>query len=609
MSKGKSTQTTEVTIPEYQQQQQQELYSAAKDLAGQPFVPYTGAMVAGFNPDQLRQFEATRSLFETGMQYDPLTGLQELAQAPTPTIQPLTGFQAPTIAGTQAPTAATIQPISTFGGARVQPIRGPRAAQIGRVGLPSAAQIIDVGGPQAATIGQIAGPQAAQIGGVQGPQFRGLLDVDIGAYQSPYQQQVIDLALQDIQRQSDIAQQQAQSQAIRAGAFGGSRSALLEAEATRPYAEQAARTAAQLRQSGFQQAQQAAQADLARQQQLGIFGAEQAQQRALQQAQLAQQAGLTGFEAQQQRAMQQAQLQQQAGLTGFEAAQQRALQQAQLQQQVGLLGAEQAQQRALQQAQLAQQAGLAGYEGALQRAQQQATLAQQAGLAGQDVAAQRALQQASLQQQAGLLGAEQAQQRAIRQAELAQQAGLAGQDIQARMAMFAPQFQLQAQAQRAGLLGALGGEQMQRLGLLGQIGAQQQQLQQAALQFPYQEFQRALAYGPQQLGLLQAGLGTPLTTQTTTGQQKTGTGDILGTAAQLAGMYFLSDKRMKKNIKFLGKEKGHNIYSWNWNDKAKSIGWDKYPTIGVMAQEVMKYMPEAVTKNDDGYYMVNYGVL
>jgi hypothetical protein len=323
MSKG--SQSSTATIPEWQKSMYQEVFGAGRQIAQQPFIPYTGPQVAGFNPDQLRQFQATRGLFESAMGYDPRAGLQQLAQAPAPTIAPVTGTTAQ-IGQVAMPTAATIQQIPTFGGAQVQ---------------------------------QIAGPLAAQIGDVQAPQFRGLLDVDIGAYQSPYQQQVIDLALQDIQRQSDIAQQQAQSQAIRAGAFGGSRSALLESEATRPYAEQAARTAAQLRQSGFQQAQQAAQADLARQQQLGLFGAEQAQQRALQQAQLAQQAGLAGYEGALQRAQQQATLAQQAGLAGQDVAAQRALQQAQLQQQAGLLGAEQAQQRALEQARLAQQTGMA----------------------------------------------------------------------------------------------------------------------------------------------------------------------------------------------------------------------------------------------------------
>jgi len=358
MSKGATTSTA--TIPEYQQRQQEELFQAAKVASQQPFVPYTGPRVAGFNPDQLQQFQATRGLFETGMQYDPLTGLQGLAQQEAP--------------------------------------------QIGQVGS--------------------------------------LLGADIGAYQSPYTQQVIDQSMADIQRQADLARGQAQSSAIGAGAFGGSRATLLESESQRPYIEQQARTAAGLRQAGFEQAQRAAESDIARQQQ---------------------------------------------------------------------------------------------------------------------------------------------------------------------MAQFAPEFELRARQQQAGLLGGVGAEQMARLGQLGQIGQQQQQLQQQGLQVPYQEFQRALAYGPQQLGLLQAGMGTPLVSQST--QKETGTGDILGTAAQLAGMYFLSDERLKENIKPIGKsENGHNLYTWDWNDKAKELGVNT-PTIGVLAQEVKKYMPEAVIEDENGYYKVNYGVL
>ena len=318
MSKGSTTSKQE--LPAWQKQMYEEAYRLGKGVSQQPFIPYTGAQVAGFNPDQLRQFEATRGMVGASQQYDPRAGLQALATAPTPTISPVTG----------------------------------RTAQIGQVAA-----------PQAASIQQLQGPTAAQIGSVQAPQFRGLLDADISAYQSPYQQQVIDFALQDIQRQSDLARGQAQSRAIGAGAFGGSRSALIESEATRPFAEQAARTAASLRQSGFQQAQQAAQADLARQQQLGVFGAEQAQQRALQQAQLEQQAGLTGFEAQKQRALEQARLQQQAGL----------------------LGAEQAQQRALEQARLAQQTGMAELD-----------------IAGRTAMMQPELELRARQQQAGLLG-------------------------------------------------------------------------------------------------------------------------------------------------------------------------------------------------------------
>jgi hypothetical protein len=305
------------------------------------------------------------------MGYDPTQALQGMAQEQfKPTIQPVTGFEAPTIEATQA-------------------------------------------------------PGAAQIGPVSAPQFRGLLSQDIGAYQSPYQQQVIDLAMGDIQRQADIARGGAQDRAIRAGAFGGSRSAIIESESQRPYAEQMARTSADLRQRGYEQAQAAAQSDLARQQQLGMFGSEQQQQRALQQAQLGQQAGIFGAELGQQRRMQQAQLQQQRQLGGL--------------------------------------------------------------------------------------------------------------DIAGRAALTQPQLEMQARQQRAGLLGGLQGQQVQQLGLLGGAGAQQQALQQRAIDAQRGEFQRALGYPQQQIGLLQAGLGTPLISTTQTASEKAGAGDILSSVFGLFG--------------------------------------------------------------------------
>jgi len=89
---------------------------------------------------------------------------------------------------------------------------------------------------------------------------------------------------------------------------------------------------------------------------------------------------------------------------------------------------------------------------------------------------------------------------------------------------------------QAGLLGNIQAEQARRLGLLGGIGAQQQALQQRALDVPFQEFQRALAFGPQQIGLLGGAIAPTTAGQTT--QRETGTGDILGTAAQLAALYF-----------------------------------------------------------------------
>ena len=348
MSKGSTTSKTEV--PAWQQQMYEDVFQAGKSIAQQPFIPYTGAQVAGFNPDQLRQMQATRGLFESSMGYDPRAGIQELATMQAPTITPVTGTTAQ-ISPVATPTAAQIQEVPVFGG--------------------------------------------AQIGDVQAPQFRGLLDVDIGAYQSPYQQQVIDQTMADIQRQADIARGLSQSRAIGAGAFGGSRSALLEQESQKPFIEQMARTIAGQRERGFSQAQQAAQADLARQQQLGLFGAEQQQQRALQQAQLAQQAGLAGQDITSQRALQQAQLQQQVGLLGSEQAQQRALEQARLAQQTGMAELDIAGRAALMQPELDLrtrqfQAGLLG--GQLE--DQYRGLGLLGGIGGQ----QQALQQRALDQ-------------------------------------------------------------------------------------------------------------------------------------------------------------------------------------------------------------------
>ena len=55
----------------------------------------------------------------------------------------------------------------------------------------------------------------------------------VGAFMSPYTQNVIDVQNQAAQRQADIAKNQRNAQATRSGAFGGSRQALENAEATR----------------------------------------------------------------------------------------------------------------------------------------------------------------------------------------------------------------------------------------------------------------------------------------------------------------------------------------------------------------------------------------
>jgi len=79
------------------------------------------------------------------------------------------------------------------------------------------------------------------------------------AFMDPFTEQVIRQTERDIQRQGDIERQRIGAQAVRSGAFGGSRQAVADQELQRNLADQMARTGAQLRSAGFQQAQAQAQ--------------------------------------------------------------------------------------------------------------------------------------------------------------------------------------------------------------------------------------------------------------------------------------------------------------------------------------------------------------
>lgn len=79
------------------------------------------------------------------------------------------------------------------------------------------------------------------------------------AYMSPYMQNVVDVQQREAQRMSDIAGTQQRGQATQAGAFGGSRQAIMEAERQRNLATQQGAIQAQGLQSAFDQARQAQQ--------------------------------------------------------------------------------------------------------------------------------------------------------------------------------------------------------------------------------------------------------------------------------------------------------------------------------------------------------------
>lgn len=73
----------------------------------------------------------------------------------------------------------------------------------------------------------------------------------------------------------------------------------------------------------------------------------------------------------------------------------------------------------------------------------------------------------------------------------------------------------------------------------------------------------------------------------------------------------VSDTALKQNIVATGNKIGQfNEYTWEWNEIAKNLGVDDNPKIGVLAQEVMETMPEAVVYDASiGYYRVNYNII
>ena len=108
----------------------------------------------------------------------------------------------------------------------------------------------------------------------------------MAAYMSPYLQNVVDIEKREAQRQADIAATGRGAQAVRAGAFGGSRQAIMENEAERNLQQQLGDIQARGLQSAFERAQQAQQFGS----ELGLRGLGQG----LQAQQAASQLGLSG---------------------------------------------------------------------------------------------------------------------------------------------------------------------------------------------------------------------------------------------------------------------------------------------------------------------------
>lgn len=81
-------------------------------------------------------------------------------------------------------------------------------------------------------------------------------------------------------------------------------------------------------------------------------------------------------------------------------------------------------------------------------------------------------------------------------------------------------------------------------------------------------------------------------------------GNWISGATGMASAFMMSDKRVKENIKKVGRVKAKNgkkvnIYSYNFKGSNKK-------NVGVLAQEIKKSHPKAVKTNKNGIMKVNY---
>jgi hypothetical protein len=129
---------------------------------------------------------------------------------------------------------------------------GAQSAGIGAIGLGALGEGADV----SSKAEYLAGQQAAS-----GRNYarQATNPYAMGAYMSPYMQNVVDVQNQEAQRGADIAGNVRGAQAAKAGAFGGSRQAIENAEAQRNLALIKNQNQAQGLQQAYQQAQQAQQ--------------------------------------------------------------------------------------------------------------------------------------------------------------------------------------------------------------------------------------------------------------------------------------------------------------------------------------------------------------
>ena len=517
---GSGSSTTTNELPEWAKPYAKSTLEKADALTAQKYEPYKDPRIAGFSDMQINAQNAARDMQTSGATG---AGIGVAGQAALRALG--SDYQGGGYGNQfQAPDAYQT------GQFRANNVRNQRLNQYQMEG-PQDVQSrgYDAASMQGAQTGFNPSLQNYQMGPAERVSAQNFGSQSAQDYMSPYMQNVVDIQQREAQRQADIAGTQRGAQAARSGAFGGSRQAVMEAEAARNLATQKGDIQAQGLQGAYQQAQQQ-------------FNADQARQMAAQQAN--QGAGLTAGAQNLAANLGVQQLGTQTGL-------QTSLANLSNQQQAAVQNQAAQNQAMGMSSQQALQAALANQQAGLTTGQQ--NLAARLGVqqlgSGQNLQAQLANQQYGLQaQQLGEQSRQFGAGQGLQAASLGAQYGQAANQLNEQSRQYGAGLGmqgLQTALTGAGQLGALGGQQFQQgmdiNKLQNAYGAQQQALRQQGLSQDYQDFLDEKNYPYKQLGFMSDMVrGLPLGNQATT-QMYQSPGSMAGQIAGLGmGAYGMS---------------------------------------------------------------------
>lgn len=251
MGFGKSKSGSEQTFDPELKASLLNVFGQGQQVARTPYTPYPYASIAPMSPTELSGMQATADTARAGVGQTEVNNaidqMNRLTKATPSTVNP------GSTAASFTPNQITGQSVNArqMGMDRIGPLAALTPDQVQSQGI--SAQQVGQTGP--------VGTQNVQAEDITAGQFS---QTNLSPYQNQYEQGVVDTALGDIERARQLQQGQNKAAAVSAGAFGGSRQGLVEAETNRAALEQSANTAARLRQQGFESAAQRAESDIGR---------------------------------------------------------------------------------------------------------------------------------------------------------------------------------------------------------------------------------------------------------------------------------------------------------------------------------------------------------